>query len=74
DLGSTALVDVKSVVPLVEIMIAMTDDVGTLVTQNPVHSSVSEDGQLRLYWLLDPHFTLYVYAAQAQNSLESGDG
>ncbi|KAJ3887334.1 hypothetical protein GG344DRAFT_55874, partial [Lentinula edodes] len=49
DLGSTALVDVNSMIPLVKIMIAMTDDVGTLVTQNPVHSSVSEDGQLRLY-------------------------
>ncbi|KAJ3991431.1 hypothetical protein F5050DRAFT_1190394 [Lentinula boryana] len=75
NLGGIAIIDVESMVPLVEIPITMTSDAGTLVTQNPIDVSVSEDGQLRLYWLPDQHnSTLYVYEAQAQSPFEFGGG
>ncbi|KAJ3745130.1 hypothetical protein DFH05DRAFT_1535278 [Lentinula detonsa] len=75
NLGGIAIVDVESMIPLLEIPITMTSDAGTLVTQNPVDLNVSEDGQLRLYWLPDQHnSTLYVYEAQAQSPFEFGVG
>ncbi|KAJ3981156.1 hypothetical protein F5890DRAFT_1557047 [Lentinula detonsa] len=46
NLGGITIVDVESMVPLVEMLVTMTSDAGTLVTQNPVDVSVSEDGQL----------------------------
>jgi hypothetical protein len=62
-LGGIALVDLQTMLPLWEVPIAMTSDLGASVTQNPVDIAVV-DGKLRIYCLPDQHnSTLYVYEA-----------
>ena len=70
NLGGVAIVDVETMVPLMEVPIAMRSLLGTPVTQNPVEVSV-EDGKLRLYFLPDQHLnTLYVFEAQPDSPYE----
>jgi hypothetical protein len=62
-LGGIALVDLQTMLPLWEVPIAMTSDLGASVTQNPIDIAVV-DGKLRIYCLPDQHnSTLYVYEA-----------
>lgn len=64
NLGGVAIVDVETMVPLMEVPITMRSLLGTPVTQNPAEASM-EDGKLRLYFLPDQHLsTLYVFEAQ----------
>ncbi|KAK8216905.1 hypothetical protein M8818_001868 [Zalaria obscura] len=70
NLGGIAIVDVETMVPLDEVPITMTSELGVPVTQNPVDVAVV-DGKLRLYWLPDQHnSTLYVYEAQPDSPYE----
>ncbi|KAK4497925.1 hypothetical protein PRZ48_010580 [Zasmidium cellare] len=70
NLGGVAIVDVETMVPLMEVPITMRSILGTPVTQNPVEVSV-EDGKLRLYFLPDQHTSiLYVYEAQPDSPYE----
>jgi hypothetical protein len=64
NLGGIALVDVKTMIPLAEVPIALRSALGVPLTQNPIDVSV-EDGKLRLYLLPDQHTsTLYIIEAQ----------
>lgn len=70
NLGGVAIVDVETMISLVEVPITMRSILGTPVTQNPVEASV-EDGKMRLYFLPDQHVsTLYVYEAQPDSPYE----
>ena len=74
NLGGLAIVDVETMVPLAEIPITMTSDLGVAATENPMDVSVV-DGRLRVYFLPDQHnSTLYVYEAQIQSAFEFGGG
>ena len=59
--GGIALVDEETMVPLSEVPITLTSDLGTPMTQNPVDVDLV-NGTLRLYFLPDPHnATLYAF-------------
>ncbi|KAJ5913103.1 hypothetical protein N7504_001986 [Penicillium tannophilum] len=63
NLGGIALVDLQTMLPLWEVPISLTSDLGTSMTQNPIDIAVV-DGKLRIYCLPDQHnSTLYVYEA-----------
>jgi hypothetical protein len=62
-LGGIALVDLQTMQPIWEVPIAMTSELGSPVTQNPIDIAVV-DGKLRIYCLPDLHnATLYVFEA-----------
>jgi hypothetical protein len=64
NLGGLALVDLESMLPLWEIPVGLTSDLGASLTQNPVDAAVV-DGKLRFYFLPDQHnSTLYVYQVE----------
>lgn len=64
NLGGIALVDITTMVPIWEVPIAMTSDLGVPVTQNPIDISVVNN-KLRIYCLPDQHTsTLYIYEAE----------
>lgn len=66
NLGGIALVDVDTMVPLVEVPISLGSKSGVRLTQNPMDVSVVE-GKLRLYFAPDQHqSTVYVIEAQPQ--------
>ena len=72
NLGGIALIDTETMIPLVEVPIALSSQLGTRMTQNPVDVKVV-DGRLRLYWLPDQHnSTLYIYEAQPDSPFEYG--
>ncbi|KAL5606501.1 hypothetical protein BROUX41_002907 [Berkeleyomyces rouxiae] len=63
-MGGIALVDVETLVPIVEVPITLASSKGTRITMNPMDLAMV-DGKLRLYWLPDQHeSTLYIYEAQ----------
>lgn len=63
DLGGIALVDLQTMLPLWEVPITLTSDLGVSLTENPIDIAVV-DGKLRIYCLPDQHnSTLYVYEA-----------
>lgn len=63
NLGGIALVDLQTMLPLWEVPISLTSDLGTSMTENPIDIAVV-DGKLRIYCLPDQHnSTLYVYDA-----------
>lgn len=63
-LGGIALVDLETMLPLWELPVSMTSDLGASVTQNPIDITVIDD-KLRIYCLPDEfNSTLYVYEAQ----------
>lgn len=62
-IGGLALVDMRTMVPLVEVPLTMTTDLGILVTKNPMDVALV-DGKMRVYFLPDErNSTLYVYEA-----------
>ncbi|RAO71551.1 uncharacterized protein BHQ10_007563 [Talaromyces amestolkiae] len=62
-LGGLALVDLQTMVPLWEVPITLTSDLGVSLTENPVDAQVV-DGKLRVWFMPDQHnSTLYVYEA-----------
>ena len=70
NLGGIALVDTLSMVPLAEVPITMTSDLGAPVTQNPIDVDIV-DGKLRFYFMPDQHnSTLYVYEAEPNSLYE----
>ena len=73
--GGVSVVDVASMVPLMEVPLTMTSDLGVPITQNPFDVAVVE-GKLRMYFLPDLHnSTLYVYAAEVESLFQyGGDG
>ncbi|KAJ9206301.1 hypothetical protein DTO021D3_9094 [Paecilomyces variotii] len=63
NLGGLALVDLQTMLPVWEVPMSLTSDLGTPLTQNPVDVAVV-DGKLRVYCLPDQHVsTLYVIEA-----------
>jgi Family of unknown function (DUF6454) len=63
-LGGVALVDMQTMLPLWEVPITLTSDLGVTLTENPIDAQVV-DGKLRLWFMPDQHnSTLYVYEAQ----------
>ncbi|KAJ5573747.1 uncharacterized protein N7459_008174 [Penicillium hispanicum] len=63
NLGGIALVDLQTMLPVWEVPIALTSDLGAPLTQNPIDIAVVDD-KLRIYCLPDQHnSTLYVYEA-----------
>jgi hypothetical protein len=67
DIGGIAVVDMESMIPVVETPITMLSDQGAPVTKNPVDVAVV-NGQLRLYWLPDErNSSLFVYEAQVNS-------
>jgi hypothetical protein len=70
NLGGLALVDVASMVPLMEVPLALTSALGVPITENPFDVDVI-DGRLRLYFVPDQHnSTMYVYEAQPNSPYE----
>ncbi|KAH8702096.1 hypothetical protein BGW36DRAFT_394833 [Talaromyces proteolyticus] len=64
NLGGLALVDLETMLPLWEVPISLTSDLGVSLTQNPVDAQVV-DGKLRVWFLPDQrNSTLYIYEAQ----------
>jgi hypothetical protein len=64
NLGGLALVDLETMLPLWEVPISLTSDLGVSLTQNPVDAHVV-DGKLRVWFLPDQrNSTLYIYEAQ----------
>ncbi|EED17877.1 conserved hypothetical protein [Talaromyces stipitatus ATCC 10500] len=62
-LGGMALVDTQTMLPLWEVPITLTSDLGVTLTENPVDVQVV-DGKLRVWFMPDQHnSTLYVYEA-----------
>ncbi|WWC95039.1 hypothetical protein V866_001891 [Kwoniella sp. B9012] len=62
-LGGLAMIDVDSMVPLMEVPITLYTPKGTSMTQNPVDVDMV-DGKMRLYFAPDQHNgTVYVYEA-----------
>ncbi|KXL47762.1 MAG: hypothetical protein FE78DRAFT_105694 [Acidomyces sp. 'richmondensis'] len=65
NLGGIAIVDLDTMLPLMEIPIPMVSAKGVAMTENSCDASVTEDGRLRMYWLSDQHnSTLDMYEAQ----------
>ncbi|KAJ5609387.1 hypothetical protein N7528_009954 [Penicillium herquei] len=63
NLGGIALIDLQTMLPLWEVPITLTSDLGVSMTENPIDIAVV-DGKLRIYCLPDQHnSTLYVYEA-----------
>ncbi|RSH89180.1 hypothetical protein EHS25_002292 [Saitozyma podzolica] len=72
NLGGIALVDTETMVPVAEVPITLSSELGQRITQNPMDVDVV-DGRLRLYWLPDQHnSTLYIYEAQPDSPFEYG--
>jgi hypothetical protein len=70
NLGGIAIVDLETMLPLAEVPVTMTSELGVAITENPVDVAVV-DGKLRLYWLPDQHnSTLYVYEAVSDSPYE----
>jgi hypothetical protein len=70
NLGGIAIVDLETMLPLAEVPVTMTSELGFAITENPVDVAVV-DGKLRLYWLPDQHnSTLYVYEAVSDSPYE----
>jgi hypothetical protein len=70
NLGGIAIVDLETMLPLAEVPVTMTSELGVAITENPVEVAVV-DGKLRLYWLPDQHnSTLYVYEAVSDSPYE----
>lgn len=64
NLGGLALVDLETMLPLWEVPITLTSDLGVSLTENPVDAHVV-DGKLRVLFLPDQrNSTLYIYEAQ----------
>ncbi len=74
-IGGIAIVDVETMIPLMEAPLTMTSALGVPITQNPFDLSVV-DGKLRMYFLPDLHnSTLYVYEAEVESLFQyGGDG
>ncbi|OKL63845.1 hypothetical protein UA08_00436 [Talaromyces atroroseus] len=63
-LGGIALVDMLTMLPLWEVPITLTSDLGVTLTENPIDAQVV-DGKLRMWFMPDQHnSTLYIYEAQ----------
>ncbi|KAK9326911.1 hypothetical protein V1520DRAFT_358499 [Lipomyces starkeyi] len=61
-------------IPVAEVPITMTSDLGVPVTQNPMDVTIV-DGRLRFYFMPDQHnSTLYVYEAEPNSPFEYGGG
>jgi len=57
-------------IPLSEVPLTMTSDLGILVTMNPFDVDIV-DGRLRVYFLPDQHnSTLYIYEADPNSPYE----
>ncbi|KAK9424918.1 hypothetical protein SUNI508_13303 [Seiridium unicorne] len=62
-IGGLALVDMRTMVPLAEVPLTMTSELGALVTKNPMDVALV-DGKMRVYFLPDErNSTLYAYEA-----------
>ncbi|KAK9349759.1 hypothetical protein V1523DRAFT_421914 [Lipomyces doorenjongii] len=73
-IGGVALVDMDTMIPVAEVPITMTSDLGVPVTQNPMDVAIV-DGRLRFYFMPDQHnSTLYVYEAEPNSPFEYGGG
>jgi hypothetical protein len=73
-IGGIAVVDTETMVPVMEVPIALQSELGTMMTQNPVDVAVVE-GRLRVYWLPDQrNSTLYVFEAEGGRFQYGGDG
>ena len=74
-IGGVAVVDVATMIPILEVPLTMTSDLGVPITQNPFDVTVV-DGKLRMYFLPDLHnSTLYVYEAEVGSLFQyGGDG
>lgn len=73
NLGGIAIVDLDTMLPLMEIPIPMVSAKGVAMTENSCDASVTEDGRLRMYWLSDQHnSTLDMYEAQPNCPFEFG--
>jgi hypothetical protein len=69
-IGGLAIVDMATMVPLSEVPLTMTSDLGILVTMNPFDVDIV-NGRLRAYFLPDQHnSTLYVYEPQVNSPYE----
>ena len=73
--GGLAVVDIETMIPLMEVPLTMESDLGIPVTQNPFDVAVV-DGKLRVHLLPDQHnSTLYVYEAEPESLFQyGGDG
>lgn len=74
-IGGVAVVDVATMIPIMEAPLTITSDLGVPITQNPFDVGVV-DGKLRMYFLPDLHnSTLYVYEAEVESLFQyGGDG
>ncbi|KAJ8097620.1 hypothetical protein POJ06DRAFT_261911 [Lipomyces tetrasporus] len=71
-IGGVALVDMETMIPVAEVPITMTSDLGAPVTQNPMEVAIV-GGRLRFYFMPDQHnSTLYVYEAEPNSPFEYG--
>ena len=72
NLGSLSLVDTTSMLPVGEIPVTLTSELGVNLAENPVDVSVNEEtGALRVYFLPDQReSTLYVYEADLGGGYE----
>ena len=69
-LGGIAIVDTLSMIPLAEVPITLTSDLGVPITTNPIDVDIV-DGNLRFYFLPDQHnSTLYLFEAVADSPYE----
>jgi hypothetical protein len=69
-LGGITIVDMLSMIPLAEVPITLTSDLGDPIAENPIDVDVV-DGKLRFYFLPDQHnSTLYVFEAAVDSPYE----
>ncbi|KAK9238646.1 hypothetical protein V1525DRAFT_418435 [Lipomyces kononenkoae] len=69
-IGGVALVDMETMIPVEEVPITISSDLGAAITTNPMDVAVV-DGRLRFYFLPDQHnSTLYVYEAEPNSPFE----
>jgi hypothetical protein len=60
-IGGIAIVDVNTMIPLSEVPLTMTSELGVAITENPFDVDIV-DGNLRLYFAPDQHnTTVYIY-------------
>ena len=74
-IGGLAVVDVETMIPIMEVPLTMASDLGAPITQNPFDVAVVDE-KLRVYFLPDQHnSTVYVYEAEPQSLFQyGGDG
>ncbi|KAK9370362.1 hypothetical protein V1509DRAFT_637965 [Lipomyces kononenkoae] len=73
-IGGVALVDIETMIPVAEVPITISSDLGAAITTNPMDVTVV-DGRLRFYFLPDQHnSTLYVFEAEPNSPFEFGGG